>query len=215
MATGRTTSTLEGYEDAVSALAFSPGGKTLFTNGGAKDIRFTDLATGHDSDLPSKIQNVHAAVFSPDGKIVAYGNNNDSVLLHVASGRTLAILKWVRANSMAFSLDGKTVAIGDITGNIEVCDVGGRRITARLGNEVQFSGAGMVYSVAFSPDGRTLASANQAPGTSTVRLWDLAAKRIVRNFGNANHPVVFSPDGKTLATSVYGAQGGVQLWKAT
>ncbi|MFF8772939.1 WD40 repeat domain-containing protein [Kitasatospora sp. NPDC015120] len=82
--------------------------------------------------------------------------------------------------------------------------------------------SGSVHTVAFGPDGRTLATvATDEPTTRTLRLWDLADRTHPVPLGepvrvlSSSGTVVFSPDGRTLATAGVSTDDSVQLWDVT
>ncbi|MEU0484160.1 hypothetical protein ABZ260_33885, partial [Streptosporangium sp. NPDC006013] len=83
--------------------------------------------------------------------------------------------------------------------------VAGRKTVATLTGHT-----GWVESVAFSPDGETLATGS---GDNTVRLWDVAGHNTIATLtGHTDevYEVAFSPDGTTLATA--SCDNSVKLW---
>jgi RNA polymerase sigma factor (sigma-70 family) len=74
--------------------------------------------------------------------------------------------------------------------------------------------SGPIWSVAFSPDGKRLASAGGTPdGTGEVKLWDVASGKeliAIRPGAGSVRAVAFAPDGGTLACA--GDDGVVRSW---
>jgi hypothetical protein len=106
-------------------------------------------------------------------------------------------------NSLAFSRDGKTLAVGSTSsdgnnGCTYLWNLATRTRTSTLADQ----GSG-VAAVAISPDGKTLAVGDDSGG---IYLWSLATDKIITNFSNSSSlgisavlAVEFSPDGKNLA----------------
>ncbi len=103
-------------------------------------------------------------------------------------------------NSAAVSPDGAIVASSSRWGIIYLWDATTGKELRRIANE------GYLEALAFSPDGKTLASAG-----GQLQLWDIASGKLVRKLGESKQDlssVAFASDGKTLAS------GGrdVRLW---
>jgi WD40 repeat protein len=102
--------------------------------------------------------------------------------------------------SIDVSPDGRFVAIGSGEGGVALWDLAGR---TRL--DVDISGAGLVRTVRFSPDGTMLAVSSIKSGdveNSDIRIWSVPDGKLIRRLRhnlNAFGPVSWRPDGAAVA----------------
>jgi WD40 repeat protein len=115
--------------------------------------------------------------FSPDGRVVASGNWDGSVILWDPQTRQ-PVGDPLRGHedgvqSVAFSPNGRTLASGDSNGSVILWDTQrGQQIGEPLIGEPLRRDVPDVFSVAFSPDGKILAS-----GGGAVILWDTQSRQ--------------------------------------
>ncbi|MDX2546910.1 caspase family protein [Streptomyces sp. WI04-05B] len=182
-----------------------------------------DPGKGTDSAKPESPDPLTSVLFSPDGKMLVTASYLEPVVLFwdVATGRRTAAVRTNADDSGVYSMDlspdGTTLATAHGDNAIRLMDIATRRITTTLightnNTATDGTGGSAATAVAFSPDGKTLASGGV---DQTVRLWNIATgtnfATITDHTGRINS-VAFSPDGKTLASGSFDKTVG--LWNA-
>ena len=237
---------LRGHEAGLSAVAFSPDGQWLATGSEDKTARVWDfeamLETGMIAEdfapQPSLVLGGHgdwvtSVVFSPDGRWLATGCDDGIGRLWdlQATDPSATPLEVVGHEgpvpSVAFRPGGSWLATGSgdrlaRLWNVSTLSKPGMQTGNLAAEPLELPGHGEdVTAVAFSPDGRWLATTSR---DNTARLWDMPAlpksglqveavvpePLVLRGHEGWIWSAAFSPDGHWLATG--SADTTVRLW---
>jgi len=212
--TGELRYELPGNRNAIFCMTFSPDRRWLAAGGDGGQIRLWNVETGQLwKTLSGQDSEVTALSFSPSGTtILAVGStitswNIDAEQANL-SVKDILVRRFHTSNAtiVAISPDrGSVVASGDH--GLTAWDVSSDK------SRTIVSGDGYkIRAVAFSPDGKTLASGGW---DNMVRFWNFeSGKEIHTCAGHTNHifDMAFAPDGKSVASA--GRDSTVRVWDA-
>ncbi len=194
--------TLPGNDRSISNLTLSPTGQYLIVERrNAPDLEWWDLQT----DTIVRTITGEDPLFSSDGSTLATSllrTRGEYHFWNTESGTLRSTLKLGtgagRGSIAALSSAGKTFAIStsmsDADHAIRLWDVESSTLLGRCRGHKQW-----IRSVAFSPDGKTLASASE---DSSLKLWNVTTQQellSVHSLGLSFTELVFSQDGQWLA----------------
>ena len=214
----------------------SGGGRLKPLGAGEGEVRLWDVATGKLLVGPLVLDTlIHSVAFRPDGQSVATGSRDGKIRIWDV-GHLRPLREWKRPvplMALAFSSDGRLLMTGGgqdgrklpgnsdpptrpVLGRADTGNPSGRGLAwlddVSTGRPIAavMEHSGPVESVAFSPDGQTIATGTR---DGWVRLWDAEGHPLCPPRMQSGHVycMVFHPDGRYLAAC--GDNGPVGIWE--
>jgi hypothetical protein len=201
----------------VRALAVSPDKSTVAASRG-NQIHIYDAGSGaHIRTLvtpglktadgkavkAAHLSLVESMAYSPDGKYLVSGSFQEVAIWDPLTGQQRHKITGFAHEvvALAFSLDGKLLGVAGgeptVEGEIKVFDVP----TWKLVTDIKNGHSDTVYGIAFSPDGKMLATGS---ADKFVKVWEIPSGKFVKSFEGHTHHVLdvgWMADGKLLASA--------------
>lgn len=225
---------LRGHTGPITALVLSADGESVVTGSFDRTVRLWDVRTGAvlRRTFTGLRHPIRCVALAPDGRTVAAGEgrldvHGEVMLWDADTGVVRATLRprGYLVLSLAFSPDSRMLAIGtgalweNVQGKLALWDATTGEEPVLLGTPAPvYVRAGLnaeghlgnIVALAFSSDGRWLASGSDRDGT--IRLWDVNQRRLAAPLRGQDgvSGLAFSSDGRTLAAA--GVSQTVRLW---
>jgi WD40 repeat protein len=206
--TGQLRDTLTRRLDRVLDLAALPGGRAHVVSYQTHEATISVRDTASTREVLT-CRGLPTSAFSPDGKLLALiSPAGDAVHVQelIPPHQKTVVLNVIPSglHVLAFSGDGRTLAVGSEDGSVTLWDLSTNEFKARI------VGQAPVTAVALGPDSLLLAAAGN---DRTLQLWDVATGRKradLRGHTGTVYCLAFSGDGRLLASG--GFDRTVRLW---
>jgi WD40 repeat protein len=197
---------LSSHTKHVTSIAFSSDSNRLVTASLDHSVKVWRLPKGDVESFTHDEQDVMAAEFSPDGKLIASCSASGKVgvvkVWDATSGKVKYTLEGHRpfAVTAVFTPDGKRLVTADSAGAVIQWDMETGKAISEFGVNNGGNIGPMLRRAQLSPDGKMIASCGQQ---AIPTLWDPATgKEILRlKIDAKSHDIAFSPDGRHVAVA--------------
>ncbi len=182
----------QGHGQGILALALSPDGKLLASVSADQTVKLWNLVTDEVLFSVALRRGLMPWIaFTPDGKTLLAAHT-EMLAWDIATGQPKRLdVQFGPCKSLALSKDGRTLAVLDATGQVQLWD-----FTESRPRSVRIIGEPAIERVALSPDGRRLAT---APQQGAAQVWDCDDGRPLWKLADAAGE---SPDWNTRTTAV-------------
>jgi WD40 repeat protein len=208
--------TIAGHDDSILGVAWAPNGQTIATASEDKTVTLWNRNGTLINTFVGHTDTVFSVTFSPDGNTIASAGWDNTAKLWNRNGTLLQTLRGHtdQVDSVAFSPDGNLIATAsaDLDKTIKLWqrDISSGSHSGSYQLIKSFLAHNdTIYSVKFSPDGSTIASASK---DGTIKLWNREGELQQTFTGHTNsvNSISFNPNGKSIASA--SGDGSVKIW---
>ena len=225
---GKMLKSLSGHKDVITSAEFTPDGKQIFTSSWDGSVRKWEVGSGRQAAVSEHYRRVFSLKLIPGNNTLIAGLDEDvavlgtSTLKEARRFRVDCLIKDKFGNPtlglhcLATAKDGKKLAMGGTVSEIKIWDTKTMKELLSLKATTpsprdRATVDRVLKDLAFSPDGKTLASCGN---DTVIRLWDVNSGKELRCLTGHNDDVgqvSFAPSGKLL----FSAGRTLRFWNVT
>jgi WD40 repeat protein len=216
--TGAEIGLLTGHQKSVDSIVFHPDQSGLLVSGDrAGQIKWWQVDRAEELiSIDSQQSKVNCLAISPDGRLIISGGSDKTIkiwLLGLTDDRSIDHLATLKAHHLAVN----GVAFNPIEGDVAFASVSSDRkvILWGMASKVPlisfFGHTQAIKTLAFSPDGKLLATAGD---DGLILIWDLDRRRLAQTLSAHRWTIsalAFLADGNTLVSASW--DGNIKFWQ--